>query len=261
MSIPNVAAVNTIPLHTTVHGSGPGIVLAHGAGGGIESNFGTLIPTLAAAHTVVASDYPGDDTPLDLDGLADALVAAAVDAGVETFALVGFSLGTAVAVRAAARHPDRVTGLLLTAGLAAPDHRARLAVRAWQDLLERGDHESFARLTVLTGFSTSFVNNLPADTVDDIVRRTAASIPGGTRQQAALVESVDTTADLAAIAVPTLVVATTADLLVDPANSRTLAAAIPGAEYAEIEAGHVVMVERPDEWEKLLTGFLDRHGL
>ncbi|MEU4810778.1 alpha/beta hydrolase [Nocardia fluminea] len=188
--------MTTIPLHTTVHGSGPGIVLAHGAGGGIESNFGTLIPVLAAAHTVVASDYPGDDTPLDLDDLADALVAAAVDAGVETFAIVGFSLGTAVAVRAAARHPDRVTGLLLTAGLAAPDNRARSAVRAWQDLLDRGAHESFARLVLLTGFSTEFVNGLPAETVDEMVRQTAASIPGGTRRQAALVETVDTTADL-----------------------------------------------------------------
>ncbi|MFC9661832.1 alpha/beta fold hydrolase [Nocardia sp. NPDC127606] len=253
--------MTTIPLHTTVHGSGPGIVLAHGAGGGIESNFGTVIPALADAHTVVASDYPGDDTPLDLDDLADALVSAAVDAGVETFTIIGFSLGTAVAVRAAVRHPDRVTGLLLTAGLTAPDNRAQLVVRSWQDLLDRGDHESFARLVVLTGFSTGFVNALPVAAIDDIVGQTAASIPGGTRQQAALVESVDTTADLAAVAVPTLVVATTADLLVDPANSRALAAAIPGAEYAEIEAGHVVMVERPDEWQKLLTEFLDRHGV
>ncbi|MFD4443687.1 alpha/beta fold hydrolase [Nocardia sp. NPDC058519] len=253
--------MTTIPLHTTVYGSGPGIVLAHGAGGGIESNFGTVIPALAEAHTVVASDYPGDDTPLDLDGLADALVAAAVDAGVETFTIVAFSLGTAVAVRAAVRHPERVTGLLLTAGLATPDNRARLIARSWQDLLDRGEYESFARLVVLTGFSTGFVNDLPVATIDDIVAQTAASIPGGTRRQAALVESVDTTADLAAIAVPTLVVATTADLLVDPANSRALAAAIPGAEYAEIEAGHVVMVERPDEWHKLLTDFLDRNEL
>ncbi|MEU4647853.1 alpha/beta fold hydrolase [Nocardia fluminea] len=253
--------MTTIPLHTTVHGSGPGIVLAHGAGGGIESNFGAVIAVLAAGHTVVASDYPGDDTPLNLDDLADALVAAAVDAGVDTFTIIGFSLGTAVAVRAAARHPDRVTGLLLTAGLAAPDNRARSAVRAWRDLLDRGAHDSFARLVLLTGFSTEFVNNLSAETVDEMVRQTAASIPGGTRRQAALVETVDTTADLPTLSVPTLVIATTADLLVDPANSRALAAAIPGAEYAEIEAGHVVMVERPAEWEKLLTGFLDRHDL
>src|SRR5690349_8298937 len=127
-----------IPLHTTVSGTGPGIVLAHGAGGGIEANFGALIPALARTHTVVGSDYPADDTPLTLDDLADALVAAAVEAGVPTFTIIGFSLGTAVAVRAAARHPERVTGLLLTAGLAVPDNRSRLIVDSWIDLLDAG---------------------------------------------------------------------------------------------------------------------------
>lgn len=253
--------MTTIPLQTTVHGSGPGIVLAHGAGGGIESNFGALRRLLAADHTVVGSDYPGDDTPLTLDGLADALVGAAVEAGLETFTIIGFSLGTAVAVRAAARHPDRVTGLLLTAGFAVPDNRARLIVRSWQDLLDRGDHDGFARLILATGFSPRYLNDLPADLLAEIVGQTAATIPGGTRRQAALVETVDTTADLANIAVPTLVVATTADLLIDPANSRALAAAIPHAEYTEIDAGHVVMAEQPEAWHKLLTDFLHRHNL
>ncbi|GEM33214.1 alpha/beta hydrolase [Nocardia neocaledoniensis NBRC 108232] len=251
----------TIPLQTTVHGSGPGIVLAHGAGGSIDSNFGGILPLLAADHTVVASDYPADDTPLDLDALADALVAAAVDAGVQTFTIIGFSLGTAVAVRAAARHPERVTGLVLTAGLAAPDNRAKLAVQAWQDLLARGAYESFARLVLLTGFSAEFVNALPTTVLDEMVAQTAAAIPGGTRQQAALVETVDTTADLAGVAVPTLIVNTTADLLVAPANSRVLSAAIPGAEYVELDAGHVVMLEQPAPWATHLTDFLTKHNL
>ncbi|MFE6926156.1 alpha/beta fold hydrolase [Nocardia sp. NPDC057663] len=253
--------MTTIPLQTTVHGSGPGIVLAHGGGGSIESNYGVVLSDLAAEHTVVASDYPGDDTPLTLDDLADALVAAAVDAGVPTFTIVGFSLGTAVAVRAAARHPERVTGLVLTAGLAVPDNRARLIVRAWQDLLDRGAHESFARLVLLTGFSAEFVNALPAAAIEEMVAQTAAAIPGGTRRQAALIETVDTTSDLPGIAVPTLIVNTTADLLVDPANSRALATAIPSAEYTEIAAGHVVMAEQPDEWRKVLLEFLARRGL
>lgn len=54
--------------------------------------------------------------PLTLYGLADALVRAGVDAGVSRFNILGYSLGTAVAVRAASRHPQRVTGLALTAG-------------------------------------------------------------------------------------------------------------------------------------------------
>ncbi|MFB8278807.1 alpha/beta fold hydrolase [Nocardia colli] len=253
--------MTAIPLRTTVTGTGPGLVLAHGASGTIETNFGALIPVLAATHTVVASDYPDGTIPLTLDGLADALVAAAVDSGVETFTIVGYSLGTTVAVRAAVRHPDRVRGLILAAGFAKADNRARLAVRVWQDLLDRGDTATFSRLAVAQAFSSAFVNGLPAEQVDEFVRLGAASIPDGTRRQARLIEIVDTTADLAHVAVPALVVNATEDLLVDPANSRFLAESIVGAEYAEIAAGHVLMLEQPDQWRKTVEEFLTRHQL
>jgi pimeloyl-ACP methyl ester carboxylesterase len=52
--------------------------------------------------------------------VAEGLVASAPHAGVERIGIVGYLLGIAVAVRAATRHPERVTGLVLTAGLAAP---------------------------------------------------------------------------------------------------------------------------------------------
>ncbi|MFD6161265.1 alpha/beta fold hydrolase [Nocardia sp. NPDC060256] len=251
--------MTAIPLQTTVTGTGPGLVLAHGASGTIETNFGALIPVLAATHTVVAPDYPDGTIPLTLDGLADALVAAAVDSGVETFTIVAFSLGTTVAVRAAVRHPDRVRGLILAAGFAKADNRARLAVRVWQDLLDRGDTATFSRLAVSQAFSAAFVNGLPADQVDELVRAGTTTIPDGTRQQARLVEIVDTTGDLGHITVPTLVVNATEDLMVDPANSRFLAEAISGAEYIEIAAGHVLMAEQPEQWREAVEDFLTRH--
>ncbi|WP_168801552.1 alpha/beta fold hydrolase [Glycomyces buryatensis] len=79
--------------------------------------------------------------------------------------------------------------------------------------------------------------------------------------QARLIRSGDTTGDLAAVKAPTLVINATGDLLVDPANSRVLAAGIPNAEYVEIDAGHVLMAEQPQAWEDAVTGFLAEHGL
>jgi pimeloyl-ACP methyl ester carboxylesterase len=245
-------------LTTRTTGSGPGIVLAHGASGGIDANYGALLPLLAEGHTVTGSDYPAGDTRLDLDTLADALVAAAAT---ERFTVIGFSLGTAVAVRAAARHPERVHGLVLAAGFAQADHRLRLAMDLWTALLEAGDRESFARFVLASAFSPAFVNAMPPEAVDAAVKEFAANVPGGTAAQAALVRSVDTTADLAAIAVPTLVIEATADDLVDPAAHRRLAADIPGAEHVRIEAGHVLMLERPEEWHQAVLEFLARHGL
>lgn len=245
-------------LTTEVHGTGPGIVLAHGGGGRIESNFGSLLPLLAKSHTVTASSYPADDTVLDLDSLADALVA---EAATERFTIIGFSLGTAVAVRAAARHPERVRGLVLAAGIARADNRTRLALDLWRALLASGDRDAFARFVVGSAFSPAFVNGLTEADLAATVDMIAANIPGGTAAQAALIATVDTTADLPGVAVPTLVVGASEDLLVDPANHRFLAERIPGAEYAEIKAGHVFMAEQPDAWHALVLDFLDRHGL
>ncbi|WP_330249841.1 hypothetical protein OG874_26495 [Nocardia sp. NBC_00565] len=47
----------------------------------------------------------------------------------------------------------------------------------------------------------------------------------------------------------------------DPANSRLLASAIPGGEYTEIAAGHVLMAEQPELWWQTIVDFLDRHQL
>ncbi|WP_227983385.1 alpha/beta fold hydrolase [Nocardia spumae] len=251
--------MTNISLSTSVTGSGPAVVLAHGAGGGIEANFGSLIPLLARRHTVIGSDYPADDTVLNLDDLADALVEAAVAAGARRFPIIGFSLGTAVAVRAAIRHRDRVSGLVLAAGLARADHRARLILDLWRTALAAGDHDAFARIVLLSGYSAAFINSRTDTECSRLLTQIAAAVPGGTAAQADLVSVVDTRADLPAITVPTRIIAATADLLVDPANSRELAAAIPGARYVEIDAGHVLMHESPDAWHRAVLGYFAEH--
>ncbi|MFE6864698.1 alpha/beta fold hydrolase [Nocardia sp. NPDC057668] len=253
--------MTNISLSTVVSGSGPAIVLAHGAGGGIDANFGSLIPLLRERHTVIGSDYPADDTPLDLDALADALVDAAVDSGADDFTLIGYSLGSAVAIRAATRYPERVRALILAAGFARADHRARATAELWQRTIAAGDAGSFARVILLAGFSAEFTNALDPQQITDMIDQATTDIPGGVVAQAALVAAADVTADLPALSVPTLVIAATEDLLVDPANSRDLAARIPGAEYTEIPAGHVLMLEHPDAWHTTILDFLTRHEL
>ncbi|MFC6062623.1 alpha/beta fold hydrolase [Streptomyces ochraceiscleroticus] len=255
------------PLSATVTGSGPGIVLAHGATGSIDDNYARLLPALAAGHTVVAPDYPGSGRtpraagPLTLDGLTDAVVDGAVAAGLETFTLVGYSLGAAVAVRTATRYPQHVSGLVLTAGLAVPDRRTDLWLALWQRLLAQDDYTALALARTLSGWSPGRLRDLPHDDLDALLDPCPELVPDGSADQAALVRSLDVRADLPGIAVPTLVIATLHDQLVDPAHSRYLADHIPGAQYAELAAGHVPMHECPEEWERLITGFLAAHGL
>ncbi|MGA5133153.1 alpha/beta fold hydrolase [Streptomyces olivoreticuli] len=255
-----------ISLSATVRGSGPGVLLAHGAGGSIAGNFTTLIPSLVAHHTVVAADFPGSGaTPradvLTADLMADALVAQADAAGLDTFTVIGYSMGTLVSVRLAARHPERVRGLVLTAGLAKADNRVLASLDLWQKLLAHGDLEAFARFTALSGFSPGFFNAMPEDQLPSFYNLLIKGVPAGAAEQAAVVQTTDTTGDLAGISVPTLVIAPLQDALVSPGNSRVLADGIPGAEYAELDTGHIVMAERPEQWSRLIVDFLSRHGL
>jgi pimeloyl-ACP methyl ester carboxylesterase len=101
--------------------------------------------------------------------------------------------------------------------------------------------------------------NFPAYQDHSVPDNVDYASPLGLSGEQSRCRSVDITEDLPRITVPTLVVNATEDLLVDPANSRALAAAVPGAEYVEIEAGHVLMAEQPEQWWNTIADFLDRH--
>ena len=260
---------STVPITytRTVQGSGPGLLLAHGAGGGIEANYGPIMAGLAAQYTVVGVDYPGSGktptapTPLELDVLADQLVAAADAEGLDTFALCGYSLGGPVAIRAAIRHPHRVTSLVLSATLAHLDTRTELASAIWQQLYESGQHLLLAQYLTHLTVSAPLLNMLTPDQVRAAAEQVAAALPSGTGAQVDLFRRVDVRADLAAISIPTLVVVTTADALIPTALQQDLAAAIPGARTAELATGHLPFLEQPNQWQEIITGFLGQeHG-
>ena len=60
------------------------------------------------------------------------------------------------------------------------------------------------------------------------------------------------------IRVPTLIICGTEDKMTPPANSEVLRDAIPGAKLALIaDAGHMVMLEDPENFNKALTTFVD----
>ncbi|MEV7025099.1 alpha/beta fold hydrolase [Kitasatospora sp. NPDC093558] len=248
------------PLARTVRGTGPGLLLAHGAGGSARDNWGPLLADLAAHRTVVAPDYPGSgDTPYEpgeptLDDLADRLVATATEEGLDTFDLAGYSLGAAVAVRAATRHPGRVRSLLLLAGVAGGSARLRLLADLAVDLADRPADLARLLLTVVLG--GTWVDALPADDLTFLRDSLGSAVPQGFRQQFRLAGRADVRAELAAIAVPALVVSTTEDQLVPPGQHRALADGIPGARLAELPSGHLPMVERLPELRSVVLDFL-----
>ncbi|MCP9209811.1 alpha/beta fold hydrolase [Streptomyces sp. NEAU-Y11] len=246
--------------------SGFGLLLAHGATGSVEGNYGPLLNGLAGRYRMVGADYPGSgrspvaDGPLELDALADRLVAVAVEEGLETFAVSGYSLGGAVAVRAAVRHPERVAALVLTAAFARPSARMEVLVDDWLRHLRSDDPEAAARWMVLQAAGAPFLDRMTGAELAAVIDGTRTSVPPGAADQVELVGRVDIRADLERITVPTLVISTAVDAMVTPYHHRQLADGIPGARYAEIPSGHLPFVEAPDAWLELIGAFLDENA-
>ncbi|MFD0853408.1 alpha/beta fold hydrolase, partial [Actinomadura adrarensis] len=174
------------------------------------------------------------------------------------FAIAGYSLGTPVAVRAATRHSDRVTALVLTSGFAHPNPRFAHVLRLWRDLLREGEVERLAAFLPLLCLSVPALESLTEEELAASVKAGAATTPPGTLQQVELAtDDVDVRGELADIRVPTLVISTTLDQLVTPSHHRELADAIPGARFAELATGHLPFAERPGEWAALIREFFD----
>ncbi|WNM31691.1 alpha/beta fold hydrolase [Streptomyces sp. Li-HN-5-11] len=109
-------------------GEGPVLVMLHGGGPGASgvSNYHQNLPALARHFRVVLPDQPGfggsyRPTEGDLEKRSiteitvDALYQALDALGIDTFHLLGNSLGGAAAIAMAQERPERVTGLVLMA--------------------------------------------------------------------------------------------------------------------------------------------------
>ena len=113
------APVNGLNMYYEIHGAGQPLVLLHGAFSAIGTSFGALLPELAKTRQVIAFELQAHgrtadiDRPLSIEQLADDTAAAIRHLGLERADIFGYSLGGAVALHLAIRHPDVVRKLVL----------------------------------------------------------------------------------------------------------------------------------------------------
>lgn len=119
--------IGGVRVHAHVEGTGPAVVLIHGASGNARDFTFDLVGRLAGRYRVIAFDRPGlghtGHLPLRAESPADqaALLDAAASAlGVERAVLVGHSYGGAVALAWAVTRPERVAAVVSLAGVAHP---------------------------------------------------------------------------------------------------------------------------------------------
>ena len=213
----------------------------------------------AAGHRVQAPDLPGYGRASLQPGTVDYAAEAAgwLDGPA---AVVGASFGGRVALALAVSRPELVERLVLVGAALGGwewSDEARAGLEEEEGLLERGDlrgaAEQQARMWLAPGAAA-------ADhelTVDMTLRSYEQQLPMEDQVRAVWPEP-PTEQRLGEIAVPALVVLGSEDVADMAAMSGRLAAEIPSARLVTIEgAGHLPSLERPDDFNRLLLGFLE----
>jgi pimeloyl-ACP methyl ester carboxylesterase len=114
-------------LHVTEQGEGRPLLLIHGLGAQLRSFAQELVDELARDHRVIRVDRPGSGYSPPLPSRSQHLgdqaeaIAGLIDAlGLKRPWLVGHSLGGALSLHVAQRHPDKIAGLALIAPATQP---------------------------------------------------------------------------------------------------------------------------------------------
>ncbi|MCL4303752.1 MAG: alpha/beta hydrolase [Anaerolineae bacterium] len=111
--------INGLNMYYEIHGSGQPLVLLHGAFSAVGTSFGKLLPELAKTRQVIAFELQGHGHTADIDRrmsyeqMADDTAAALQQLGIERADFFGYSMGAAVALQVAIRHPELVRKLVL----------------------------------------------------------------------------------------------------------------------------------------------------
>lgn len=242
------------------------VIFQHGLGGNEEqvaqnfpdSPFHRRLTVECRAH---GDSGVGGKRPFSIAMFADDVLAAADAAGLDRFVAGGISMGAAIALRLASRHPDRVLGLVMVRPAwtfdAAPRNMcpyAEVAQLIHNRPLDKA-RDAFVASATAARFRSEAPDNLAsligfferenATIFTEVMQAIAADGPGVSRAAAG------------ALAIPTLVIGCGLDLVHPLATARELAEIIPNAIFAEVTPKATDKDRHFAEIRVAIGGFLD----
>lgn len=237
------------------------LVFIHGAGESAEI-WQKQVDYFSPAHRVHALDLPGHgarrgEQPLDRHELnADDVLRALDKLGWERPVLVGYSMGGAIALLIALRHPPRASGLVLVAT------GARL--RMHPDFLERARRRAedpHAPAEPPVSLEQTVAPSTSPAILDWLRPRTMTAPPQAIYADFLANNSFDVMGQLGGIAVPTLVIGGSEDRMAPSKFSQYLAENIPRSRLVILpNCGHYPQAEQADLFNKAVEEFLARLG-
>jgi pimeloyl-ACP methyl ester carboxylesterase len=240
-------------------GRGHTVLLLHGLAGHARE-WDETASWLASTHRVVALEQRGhgrsERQPVDMsrDAFVEDAVAWMDRLAIDQASLVGQSLGGHTAFIVAARHPSRVSRLVVAEASPNPDPTSVEAVRGWLGAWPvpfAGRAEALAFFGGESLWAQAWVSGLETRTdglhaMFDIERLLAALSDAEARSY---------WSEWSRISCPTLIVRAEGGLSVD--DARLMAESVPNAKLTTItDSGHDMHLERADAWRETLSAFL-----
>lgn len=264
-------------LHVTDTGRGQPLLLIHGLAGQMRNFAASLEQDLARDYRVIKVDRPGSgysprlpDGRAHLGAQADAIAALIDSLGLERPVLVGHSLGGALSLAVAIRHPDKVGALALIApatqpveavptvfkGLVLPP--ALLPLVAW----------TLATPLGVAGKDKALKQVFAPEPVPDNFLVDGGGMlgfrPGNFQGAAAdLADALGEAAELVAayprLNLPVGILYGRGDHLLDyRVHGERSAAQIPGAQLTLTEGGHMLPFTQPETTARFIRGVAER---
>ncbi len=204
-----------------------------------------VAPELSITHRVIRWDLPGHGgSAPELIGpgatvadLAELVLALADSLGVDRFAYAGVSLGGAVGLHLALRHPERITSLAVICSSAHFN-----GSKPWEEraaLVRREGLASVAGTADARWFTAGF-------TVPRLVQDHREADPEAYAACCDALAAFDIRDRLSSITAPTLLIAGREDPATPPAHLREIADVVPGSTLVELPgASHLAPAQRP----------------
>lgn len=234
-------------------GEGEPLMLLHGLFGAL-SNFKDLIDYFSKRNKVVVPMLPLFDLDLlhtSVGGLEKHVQKFIEFKDYQNIHLLGNSLGGHVALVHVLKHPERIKSLILTGS-------SGLFENGMGDTYpKRGDYEYIRKKTEVTFFDPAMATKELVDEVYDIVNQRLKVIKVLALAKSAIRNNLGD--ELKEIKMPTLLIWGNNDTITPPFVGKEFNRLIPHSELHFIDkCGHAPMMERPAEFNEILSGFLTK---
>lgn len=261
--MPMVAA-GSVEIYYEEQGKGAPLVCIAGLGAAHDA-WASVRGPLAEKFRVIVFDNRGvgrtraPAAPFDIDRLADDTCALLDALDLSEACLAGHSMGCAIALAAARRHPARVARLILCNPCVRLRARSEFVFRTNARLWRAGISAGRLFPVIMPWlFSEAWLadQSRAQALMDAVAALPAAQTAEDFERQLEAMVAFDVRGWLAEIRPPALVIAGAEDLLAPPEDARELAAQLPRAQFAVLPAAHLSLAEAPDRCVKLITDCL-----